>query len=127
MFQESLIQWDANIVLVEGVFDALTYPNAISLLGKTLTRGCKLHTTLKEKANANIIVCLDGDTEIEETKRIYNLLNIGRLRGKIRYIRLGTDEIPYKDFGEIYEAEGKEGMIKAFRQAKEFSEIELLV
>lgn len=127
VFQESLIQWDANIVLVEGVFDALTYPNAISLLGKTLTRGCKLHTTLKEKANANIIVCLDGDTEIEETKRIYNLLNIGRLRGKIRYIRLGTDEIPYKDFGEIYEAEGKEGMIKAFRQAKEFSEIELLV
>jgi hypothetical protein len=42
-------------------------------------------------------------------------------------LRLGTDEIPYKDFGEIYEAEGKEGMIKAFRQVKEFSEIELLV
>ena len=127
VFQESLIQWDANIVLVEGVFDALVYPNAISLLGKTLTHGCKLHTTLKERANANIIVCLDGDTEIEETKRIYNLLNIGRLRGHIRYIRLGTDDIPYKDFGEIYEAEGKQGMINTFRKVKEFSEIELLI
>ena len=124
VFQESLIQWDANIVLVEGVFDALTYPNAISLLGKTLTRGCKLHTTLKEKANANIIVCLDGDTEIGETKRIYNILNTGRLFGKIWYIDLKNDS-QYKDFGEIYEAEGKAGIIDILRKRKQFSEIDL--
>lgn len=124
VFQESLIQWDANIVLVEGVFDALTYPNAISLLGKTLTRGCKLHTTLKEKANANIIVCLDGDTEIEETKRIYNILNTGRLFGKIWYIDLKNDS-QYKDFGEIYEAEGRAGIIDILRKRKQFSEIDL--
>jgi hypothetical protein len=42
-------------------------------------------------------------------------------------LRLGTDEIPYKDFGEIYAAEGRQGMISAFRKVKEFSEIELLV
>ena len=124
VFQESLIQWDANIVLVEGVFDALAYPNAISLLGKTLTRGCKLHTTLKEKANANIIVGLDGDTEIEETKRIYNILNTGRLFGKIWYIDLKNDS-QYKDFGEIYEAEGKAGIIDILRKRKQFSEIDL--
>lgn len=125
VFQESLIQWDANIVLVEGVFDALTYPNAISLLGKTLTRGCKLHTTLKEKANANIIVCLDGDTEIKETKRIYNLLNTGRLRGKVWYIDMKNDS-QYKDFGEIYEAEGKKGIIDILRKRKQFSEIDAM-
>ena len=127
VFQESLIQWDATIYLCEGAIDCLFYPNSIALLGKTLSKGTKIFQELYDKARANIVICLDGDTELKETKRIYNLLNIGRLRGKIRYIRLGTDEIPYKDFGEIYEAEGKTGMIKAFRQAKEFSEIELLV
>ena len=127
VFQESLIQWDATIYLCEGALDCLYYPNSIALLGKTLSKNTKIFQELYDKARANIVICLDGDTELKETKRLYNLLNIGRLRGKIRYLRLGTDEIPYKDFGEIYEAEGKEGMIKAFRQVKKFSEIELLV
>ena len=127
VFQESLIQWDATIYLCEGAVDALYFGNNLSLLGKSLSKNTKIFQELYDKARANIVICLDGDTELSETKRIYNLLNIGRLRGKIRYLRLGTDEIPYKDFGEIYEAEGKEGMIKAFRQVKEFSEIELLV
>ena len=127
VFQESLIQWDATIYLCEGAVDALYFGNNLALLGKSLSKNTKIFQELYDKARANIVICLDGDTELKETKRIYNLLNIGRLRGKIRYIRLGADEIPYKDFGEIYEAEGKEGMIKAFRQAKEFSEIELLV
>ena len=127
VFQESLIQWDATIYLCEGAVDALYFGNNLALLGKTLSKSTKIFQELYDKARANIVICLDGDTDLKETKRIYNLLNIGRLRGKIRYIRLGTDEIPYKDFGEIYEAEGKTGMIKAFRQAKEFSEIELLV
>ena len=127
VFQESLIQWDATIYLCEGAVDALYFGNNVALLGKSLSKNTKIFQELYDKARANIVICLDGDTELKETKRIYNLLNIGRLRGKIRYIRLGTDEIPYKDFGEIYEAEGKEGMIKAFRQVKEFSEIELLV
>lgn len=127
VFQESLIQWDTTIYLCEGALDCLYYPNSIALLGKTLSKDTKIFQELYDRARANIVICLDGDTELSETKRIYNLLNIGRLRGKIRYLRLGTDEIPYKDFGEIYEAEGKQGMIKAFRQVKEFSEIELLV
>ena len=127
VFQEGLIQWDATIYLCEGAIDCLYYPNSIALLGKSMSKSTKIFQELYDKARANIVICLDGDTELKETKRLYNLLNIGRLRGKIRYLRLGTDEIPYKDFGEIYEAEGKEGMIKAFRHVKEFSEIELLV
>lgn len=127
VFQESLIQWDANIYLCEGAIDTLYYPNSVAMLGKVLKKNCKLYQEIREKARANVVICLDGDTDIKETKRIYSLLNIGRLRGHIRYIRLGTDEIPYKDFGEIYEAEGKEGMIKTFKKAKEFREIELLI
>ena len=127
VFQESLIQWDATIYLCEGAIDCIYYPNSIAMLGKSLTKNTKLFQELYDKARANIVICLDGDTELKETKRIYNLLNVGRLRGHIRYLRLGTDEIPYKDFGEIYEAEGRQGMINAFRHVKEFSEIELLV
>ena len=127
VFQESLIQWDATIYLCEGAIDCLANPQCIALLGKSLTKNTKIFQELYDKARANIVICLDGDTELKETKRIYNLLNVGRLRGHIRYLRLGTDEIPYKDFGEIYEAEGRQGMINAFRKVKEFSEIELLV
>jgi len=127
VFQESLIQWDATIYLCEGALDAMYFANNAALLGKSLTKKTKLYQELYDRARANIVICLDGDTELKETKRIYNLLNVGRLRGHIRYLRLGTDEIPYKDFGEIYEAEGRQGMIDAFRHVKEFSEIELLV
>lgn len=123
VFQESLINYNADIVLVEGTIDAIYYPNSISMLGKFLLKDSELFRSLYNKANANIIICLDGDTTIEETKRIYNMLNIGRLRGKIKYITL--DE--YKDFGEIYENKGKKGLIDAVKSAKQFSEIDLLM
>ena len=45
-----------------------------------------------------------------------------KLKGKIKYIRL-TD---YKDFGEVYEKDGKHGIINAIRTAKVFEEIDLL-
>lgn len=176
IYHEDKIQWDNDIYLVEGVIDGIYYPNTISLLGKTLTRKMELYSKLKEKANANIIICLDGDTTIAEVKRIYTTLNRGRLFGKIKYIRLGEGlngryvpyvepeidgekfeiHLPfeerkdlsvvdgknaeyiicdgkkyryegYKDFGEIYEALGREGIISTMKTAKQFTEIELSV
>ena len=86
-----------------------------------------LYSTLFEKANANIIIVLDGDTTDDEVKRIYRLLDKGRLRGKIRYIRLGTDELPWKDFGEAYEDGGKNSIIKCMKNVKTYTEIDLLI
>lgn len=126
VFQESLIDWDSNVYLVEGVFDALTAPNFISLLGKSLVRDSRLYYSLLKKTNGKIVICLDGDTNIDETKKIYSMLNFGRLRNKIWYIRLGEGDIPYKDFGELYEAEGKDGIIRAIRSMKQFDEIDLI-
>lgn len=123
---EDKIQWNADIVLVEGIIDALVGPNFISMLGKTINKNSELYSKLYEKANANIIICLDGDTTIKETKKIYNLLNIGRLRGKIYYINLAQDSI-YKDFSEAFENEGKKGVIDILKKRKQFSEIELLI
>jgi hypothetical protein len=127
LFQEDKIQWNDDIVLVEGGLDCLYYPNSIALLGKVLKKDTEIYKQLYEKANANIIICLDGDTNINETKRIYNLLNIGRLRNKIWYVRLETDELPWKDFGEAYQEGEKENIIKIMKSKKQFSEIDLLI
>lgn len=122
VFQESLIDFDSDIVLVEGAIDCIYGNNTISLLGKSLTTDSAIFEALRKKSNGKIIICLDSDTKIEETKRIYTTLNFGRLKGKIWYIRLNK----YKDFGELYEAFGKRGIIKAINGAKQFDEIELL-
>jgi DNA primase len=127
VLHEDKIQWDADIYLVEGAIDCIYYPNTISLMGKHLKSNTEVYSKLYERANANIIICLDGDTTVNEVKRIYKVLDRGRLRGKIKYIRLDTNELPYKDFGELYESEGKSGIIKAMKTEAEFSEIELLI
>ena len=122
IFQESLIDFDADIILVEGAIDCIYSPNTISLLGKSLTKDSYLYKTLREKANGRIIICIDGDTQMSEVKEMYSLLNYGRLKGKIWYIRLED----YKDFGEVFENKGRKGIIKTIKSAKQFSDIELL-
>ena len=82
VFQESKIDTDADIILVEGAIDCIYGPNTISMLGKTLTKDSELYRFLYQKANGRIIICLDNDTQIEETKKIYNLLNFGRLKDR---------------------------------------------
>ena len=122
IFNEGLIEWDGDIILVEGIIDSLVYPNCIPLMGKQLYKDSHLYETILERANANVYICLDSDTDISETKRIYRLLNKGRLKGKIYYIRMDK----YKDFGEIFESEGKQGLINTIAKSKQFSEFELI-
>lgn len=122
IFNEGLIEWDGDIILVEGIIDSIVYPNCIPLMGKQLYKDSRLYETIMKKSNGNIIICLDNDTEISETKRIYKMLNKGRLKGKIKYLRMDK----YKDFGEIFESDGKQGLINVLSQAKQFSEFELI-
>lgn len=122
IFNEGLIEWDGDIVLVEGIIDSIVYPNCIPLMGKQLYMDSHLYKMLTKKANANIIICLDSDTDISETKRIYRLLNKGNLKGRIRYIRMDK----FKDFGEVFEKEGKQGIINLLRLNKQFTEFELI-
>lgn len=122
IFQESLVDFDADIILCEGAIDCLYPPNAISMLGKSLTRDSYLYKTLVKKANANIYVCLDSDTKVSETKRICRILGCGRLRGKVGYLLTH----PYKDIGEVYENEGNDGMIKIIRDRRRFTELDLV-
>lgn len=123
IFNEGLIEWDGDIILVEGIIDSLVYPNCIPLMGKQLYTDSKLYKTLIQKANANVFICLDNDTHISETKKIYKLLNKDKLRGNIRYIRMNE----YKDFGDVFEKNGKQGIIDLLNQSKKFTEFELIV
>lgn len=127
ILHEDKIQWDADIYLVEGAIDCIYYPNSIALMGKFLNNKMEVYNKLYEKANAGIVICLDGDTVINEVKRIYRILDRGRLRGRISYIKLGTDKIPYKDFGEIYEDRGRKGIISIMNEKEKFTEIDLLI
>ena len=122
IFNEGLIEWDGDIVLVEGIFDSIVYPNTIPLMGKQLYKDSLLYETLMKRANGKIIICLDNDTDISETKRIYRMLNKGKLRDSIRYIRMDK----FKDFGEVYETEGKQGLINLLCTYKKFNDFELI-
>jgi predicted RNA-binding Zn-ribbon protein involved in translation (DUF1610 family) len=88
IFFESTINWNEDIHLCEGAFDAIFLPNSISMLGKHMSE--LLLNTLYEKANGNIIICLDSDAWVDAVKLFHNL-NGGRLYGKVKIIKLTGD------------------------------------
>lgn len=102
IFNEHAIDWTKDIHLVEGVFDMFFVPNAIPVLGKSVSD--KLWTALYDKAEKNIIICLDGDAW-EDAKKLYRKLEGGRLMNRIKLVRLPKD----KDVGEL-------GGIKGLKQ-----------
>jgi hypothetical protein len=121
IFNEEKVCWDADINLVEGPFDHIVVPNSIPLLGKALKDDDKLFYTLRDRANANINIFLDADA-FDDVKRIYKILNHGKLFGKIRYIPLNSDDDP----SLIYQKYGKKGIIKSLQNAISFKENEIL-
>ena len=88
IFFENMINWDEDIYLCEGAFDAIFLPNSIAMLGKHMSD--LLLTTLYEKANGNIVLCLDSDA-FQDAVKLYHNLNGGRLYGKIKIIKLTGD------------------------------------
>ncbi len=117
IFNEEKIEWDADITLVEGPFDHIVVPNSIPLLGKSLTTEYKLFWEILKNANANINIFLDADA-FESVKKIYGLLNHGRLYGKIRYIPVGEDLDPSK----IFEIGGNRLIVKYLHNATKIKE-----
>lgn len=114
IFNEKLIQWDADLNIVEGPFDSIVVPNSIPLLGKILRPDFQLFQTIFERCNANINIFLDGDA-FENVKVLYKTLNIGKLYNRIRYIPTSIELDPSK----IHELYGKQGIIDHLRNAKQ--------
>ena len=85
IFNESLIDWEQDIYLCEGPFDALFLPNSIALLGKKMSD--LLFERIYDKAKKDIIIVLDSDAW-EDSKRLYFKLSGGKLYGRIKVVKL---------------------------------------
>jgi DNA primase len=74
IFNEFWIDWEDDIVLVEGVFDAMKIDkNAIPLLGSTLSEDSLLFKRIMQY-RPNVILALDSDA-IVKSKKIYDKLS----------------------------------------------------
>lgn len=120
IFNEDKIQWDADITLVEGVFDHIVVPNSIPLLGKALNKDYKLYWELITRANANVNIWLDGDV-YNSVKEIYKLLNHGNLYDRIRYIPCKEDDDP----SSIFQRGGYKEIAEHLSNAQQIKEIYL--
>tara|TARA_R110002110_G_scaffold111258_12_gene277131 strand:+ start:3866 stop:4789 length:924 start_codon:yes stop_codon:yes gene_type:complete len=73
IFNDLYIDWDSDIVLVEGAFDAIRAGNAIPLLGSTLREESRLFQKIILESPA-VYVALDADAE-RKAMGIVNKLN----------------------------------------------------
>jgi hypothetical protein len=108
IFGENLINWDSTLYIVEGVFDAITLPNSLPLLGKSMSE--KIKSEIFDKSNGKIIIILDSDAEYNMYK-IYNDLNFGRLKGRIKMVKLIN-----KDLSDINQKYGNKGVLDVVRE-----------
>lgn len=89
IFNESLIDWDKDVYLVEGAFDSFFLNNSIPMLGKVMSR--LLFETIYTKAKASVIICTDGDAW-DAGLKVYHELNGGTLYNKIKIVKLPVDK-----------------------------------
>ena len=88
IFNEGLIDWNKDIYICEGVFDSFFLDNPLVMLGKKMSE--LIFNTIYNKANGNIIICLDEDAWTDALK-LYHTLNGGRLYNKIKIIKPPKD------------------------------------
>ena len=93
VFNDLNVDWDNDIILVEGVFDAMKCKNAIPLLGSTLRENSLLFQKICEK-RPNVYLALDEDAKGKEFGIAKKLREYG--------IRTMSIKItPYRDIGEM--------------------------
>jgi len=93
IFNDLNIDWDDDVILVEGVFDAMKCKNAIPLLGSTLRENSLLFQKICER-KPNVYLALDEDAKGKEFGIAKKLREYG--------IRTMSIKItPYRDIGEM--------------------------
>jgi DNA primase len=98
IFNELNINFDHDITLVEGIFDAIKAgQNAVPLLGSTLREETKLFQKIVNYETP-VYMALDPDATKKENEIIRKLINYGVETYKI-------DILPYKDAGEMSKKE----------------------
>jgi len=73
VFNELFVDWDQDLVIVEGVFDAIVAGNAVPILGSTLRADSRLIQKIVYN-DTPVYIALDPDAEAKERKIIQTLL-----------------------------------------------------
>ena len=97
VFNELFIDWHEDVVLVEGVFDAIVAGNAIPLLTSTLREESKLFSALV-KHNPDVYLALDPDAKRKEQKIALKLKEYG-----LNVFKIEVE--PYADVGKMSKIE----------------------
>ena len=93
IFNELTVDWDSDLVLVEGVFDAINAGNAIPILGSSLRPTSKLFKAIVMN-DTPVFMALDNDAKKKENRIINDLLKYDVEVYKI-------DTSGYDDVGEM--------------------------
>lgn len=110
IFNEHLINWDGTVYIVEGPLDHVVVHNSIPLQGKDIHD--VLIQTLMDRCTGHVVILLDGEDKVWNTaKKIYSKINIGKLYGRVKIIKL-RDGL---DIGEVQEKYGRKGVVEALR------------
>jgi len=93
VFNELYIDWDSDLTIVEGVFDAIVAGNAIPILGSTISEKSKVFKEIV-KNDTPIYLALDADAEKKSLFLIKQMLEYS--------VELYKIEInPFSDVGEM--------------------------
>jgi DNA primase len=120
IFNEHLIDWNAELYIVEGIFDAiLSRKNAVPILGSNIGTGSLLFKRLLEN-RTEVIIALDADAK----KKVVNLINkLVKFNVKVTYVDWEDEK---RDIAEIGSEEFEEivmsGSVKSFTFADEVKE-----
>lgn len=97
IFNELFVDWEEDVVIVEGVFDAIKAVNAIPILGSTLKKDSRLFEQLV-KYKPDVYIALDDDAFLKEDKIIELLISYG-----VDVYKINTSDI--EDIGSITKEE----------------------
>ena len=97
IFNELYVNWDEDLVIVEGVFDAIKAGNAIPLLGSTLRESSALFQAII-KSGCSVYLALDEDAS-KKTRSIARLL----LKYGVEVYEIDTSGV--EDVGEMTKEE----------------------
>ena len=96
IFNELDVDWDSDVVLTEGVFDAIVAGNAVPILGSTLRADSRLIQKIVYN-DTPVYIALDRDAKKKENKLIEKFLEYGIEIYKI-------DTTAYDDVGAMPKA-----------------------
>ena len=72
-FNELFVDWDSDLMIVEGAFDAIVAGNAVPILGSSLRKDSKLIKRIVEN-DTPVYIALDADAEKKAAKIIKTML-----------------------------------------------------